>query len=106
MYTPARSAAAIKSSPARPVTARPSSVNGTVSSVSRCALESGVAPSVIGTPAVFDVHQELVAEHGDPGRDRRGDRGPEHADRGLLGRPVDPGADVVTDVHQKVEVLL
>src|ERR1700678_984398 len=103
MYTPARSAAAINSSPGRPVTARPSMVNGTVSSPSAGGTE--LVCSVIGAATIFDVHQELVSEHGDSGRDGRRDGGTEHTDRGLLGWPVDPGADVVTNVHQQIEVL-
>src|SRR5438309_709203 len=55
-------------------------------------------------PAVFDVDEELVAEHLDAGDDRGGDRRAQHADRRLLGRPAQAGRDVVADVEQQVEV--
>src|ERR1035437_7731039 len=98
MKVPARSAAAMIISPLRPATWRPSRVKVTASS-----LEVG---SLIRAASLFDVDQELVAEHLDGRADRRGDRGAEDADGGLLGRPGEPGGDVVAHIEQQVEVLL
>src|SRR4051812_18509638 len=54
--------------------------------------------------ALADVGLELGPEPLEGRRDGRDGRGSERADRGLLGRPGDPRADVVADVHQQREV--
>src|SRR5579872_4414146 len=111
MKVPARSAAAMRNSPARAVASRPSKVNVTVAPGSAgcemawCDVTTGSGRrSGIGTAAVFHVYQELVAEHADARGDRGRDRGPQHADRRLLGRPRHPRCQVVAHVHQEVDV--
>src|SRR5271165_1343611 len=96
MNTPARSAAAISISVRPAVAGRPSRTKETTS----------LPASAIGAASLFDVEEELVAEHADGRGDRRRDRRAEDADRRLLGRPVQPGGDVVRDVEEQVEVLL
>src|ERR1700735_194468 len=104
MYVPARSAAAMMSSPLVAVTSRPSSVN-VISSVGASVwLASDLAVSVKGAPPFLDVDQELVAEHANARRDGRGDGRAEHADGGLLRRPGHSGRDVVAQVHEKVQI--
>ena len=66
----------------------------------------GRPAQLIGAAPVLDVHEELVAEHLDGRSDGRRDGRPEHADGGLLGRPGQPGGDVVAGVEEQVEVLL
>src|SRR5664280_3212709 len=105
MKVPARSAAAMSSSPLGAVTSRPSRVKVTISRGSASA-SSGVTGSLIGASPLLDVDQELVAEHLDGRADGRGDGPPEHADGGLLGRPREPRGAVVAGVEQQVEVLL
>src|SRR5580704_10026649 len=99
MNVPARSAAAMSISPLTAVTSRPSRVNVTSSA-------GGAAGSAMGTAPLLDVHEELVAEHLDGRGDRRRDRRPQDADGRLLGRPAEPGRDVVGGVEQEVEILL
>src|SRR5580704_1705185 len=119
MKVPARSAAAMSISPLRAVTSRPSRVKVTVSTgaPSTPVATDGPVPaeelsreavvgSLIGAALVFDVHEELVAEHLDGRGDGRGDGGAEHADGGLLGRPGQAGSDVVARIEEEVEVLL
>src|SRR5664280_838784 len=88
MKVPARSAAAMSSSPLCAVTSRPSRVNGTVSTSSSPPPGPWAAVcSLKGAPALLDVDEELVAEHLDGRTDGGGDGRPEHADGGLLGWP-------------------
>src|SRR5438270_10477974 len=102
---PARSAAEMTTSPGLASMARPSTVTVTVSlEVSVCDISTAV--SSIRTLAVFDVDEELVAEHAHGRDDRGGDGRAEHADRCLLWRPGQTRGDVVADVEQEVEVLL
>src|SRR5579884_438982 len=115
MKVPARSAAAMTSSPFRAVVGRPSrekvtassSVNGGagVSAERPVPVPGCGARSLIGAPAVLDVNEELVAEHVDGRVDRGGDRRAEHADGRLLRWPGEPRRDVVGDVEEEVEVL-
>src|ERR1035437_900024 len=65
-----------------------------------------VSGSVKGAPSILHVDEELVAEHADSGGDRRRDGWPEHADGRLLRRPGHSGRDVVTQINEKVEILL
>src|SRR4051794_40949420 len=58
----------------------------------------------IRTCSIFDVHEELVAEHADARHDRAWDRRAERADRCLPRRPRQPGRDVVTDVSEQVDI--
>src|SRR5688500_16333591 len=109
MYVPARSAAAMSSSPGRASTGRPSTLMVTVWTVStssatdrRSDLEGH--PDGLGVTAVGDVGLELGAEALEGGGDGRHRRRPERADRRLLGRPGDAGADVVADVEEQLEV--
>src|SRR5665213_2084588 len=60
--------------------------------------------SVKGTPSLFDVLDELVAEHRDRCRDRGRDRGTERTDGRLLRWPSATGRDVVTEVEHQIEV--
>src|SRR5271155_3564138 len=111
MYVPARSAAAISSSPFLAVTLRPSRVKVLVPSSWASGASASVgletfAVSVKGTPPFLHVHQELVAEHADARRDRRRDRRPEHADGGLLRGPGHARGDVVAQVHEEVQIFL
>src|ERR1700722_19729157 len=111
MYVPARSAAAISSSPFLALTSRPSRVKVCVPSslASGASASVGVfvfAVSVKGTPPFLHVHQELVAEHADARRDGRRDRRPEHADSCLLRGPGHTGRDVVAQVHEEVQIFL
>src|SRR5664280_639480 len=107
MNVPARSAAAISSSPLRAWTVRPSRVNSTSSAGASSGVPSGLVDwSLIGAVPLLDVDQELVAEHGDGRADRGRDGRTQDADRGLLRRPGQPGRDVVAGVEQEVEVLL
>src|ERR1700677_1200717 len=101
MYVPARSAAAINSSPGLADTVRPSRLMEICPS-SCC----GSVESVKGTPPLFDMHEEFVAEHGDARGDRRRDRQPQHADGRLLRWPGHTRRDVVTQIHEKVEIFL
>src|SRR5664279_4787283 len=105
MKVPARSAAAMSSSPLCAVTSRPSRVNGTVSADPSCPGPWAAVCSPIGAPALLDVDEELVAEHLDGRADGGGDGRPEHADGGLLGRPGQSGGDVVARIEEQVEVL-
>src|SRR6516164_5128227 len=111
MYTPARSAAAMTSSPRSASTSRPSTV--ILSS------PTSAAPGSDGRGLrAVDVGQVLVAEAPQRARHRRHGRGAEHADGGLLGGErdrrvagvgagarVDAGRDVGPDVLQEGEVL-
>src|SRR5580692_9781487 len=110
MKVPARSAAAISISPFMAVAGRPSRVKWISSSgASAAATWAGsvvVARSVKGTAPLLDVDEELIAEHLDGRPDGRRDRRPQHADGGLLGRPGEPGGDVVAGVEQEIEILL
>src|SRR5271156_4462077 len=111
MYVPARSAAAISSSPFLAVTVRPSRVKVFVPSSWASGASASVtsrvfAVSVKGTSPFLHVHQELVAEHADARRDGRRDRRPEHADGRLLRGPGQTGRDVVAQVHEKVQIFL
>src|ERR1700722_18217046 len=111
MYVPARSAAAMSSSPFLAVTSRPSSVKVCVPSSLPLDARASVglpvlAVSVKGTPPFLHVHQELVAEHADARRDGRRDRRSENADGGLLRRPGHAGRDVVAQVHEEVQIFL
>src|SRR5580704_14722000 len=89
------------SSPCFAFTGRPSSVK-----VSSSVSSSVFAMSVKGAPPFLHVDEELVAEHANARGDRRRDGGPEHADGGLLGRPRHAGGDVVTQVHEEVQIFL
>src|SRR3974390_2859305 len=95
----------MRSSPLTAATWRPSSVN-----VNRSApiswWGSWSCMSVKGAPPLFDVHQELVAEHADARADGRGEGRAEHADRRLLRRPGHAGGDVVAQVHEEVQIFL
>src|ERR1019366_495567 len=62
--------------------------------------------SVKGAPPLFHVDEELVTEHADARGDRRRDGRPEHADGRLLRRPGHSRRDVVTQIHEKVEIFL
>src|SRR5579875_2691160 len=102
-------------SPGRPRASRPSSMKATVSAPAaagsapvsgRPTCPGALEGSANGAPPLFDVEPELVSEHRQGGVDRRGDGGAEHADGGLLGRPLQTGRDVVADVQQEVHVLL
>src|SRR5580700_4456176 len=112
MKVPARSAAAIRNSPAPAVTVRPSMVISTVDPASTLGVTawwevmtgSAMVASAVGAASVFDMDQELVAEHPDARGDGRRDGGTEHADGGLLRRPGHPGREVVADVHQELQV--
>src|SRR3974390_2241683 len=120
MKVPDRSAAAMSSSPLWARAGRPSRVNSTggASGMAVAGVAAGVALAVataaaeeeggsaIGARTLFDVDEELVTEQLDARADRRGDRGPEHADGRLLGGPGQPGRDVVARVEQEIEVLL
>src|ERR1019366_8560082 len=114
MKTPARSAAAIRNSPAPATTARPSMVISTVAPSSawgamawwEVMTGSAMGPGSLGTGSVFDMEQELVAEHPDGRGDGGGDGGAEHADGRLLRRPAHAGGQVVGDVHQQLQVAL
>src|SRR5579864_9597332 len=107
MKVPACSAAAMRNWPAGTVTSRPSSTNVTDASASArgtmpwCDVTTG---SAIGAAPVLDVHQEFVPEHPDGRGDRRRDGRSQDADGRLLGRPRHPGGEVVTDVHEQVDV--
>src|SRR5580692_3580667 len=101
----------MSSSPFLALTSRPSSVKVCVPSslpppASASVGLSVLAVSVKGTTPFLHVHQELVAEHADAGRDGRRDRRPEHADGGLLGWPGHAGRNVVAQVHEKVQIFL
>src|ERR1017187_2171805 len=61
--------------------------------------------SVMRTPALVHVLDEVVAKHLDRRVHRRRYGGPQHADRRLLGRPGEARRDVVTEVVQQVDVL-
>src|SRR5207244_12774623 len=67
-----------------------------------------VTVSAKGAPALFDVDQELVAEHAQGGHHGRRDGGAQGADGGHVGRPSgrpgDVGRDVVAAVHEEVQV--
>src|SRR5687768_2726388 len=106
MNTPCCSAAAITSCPLDAVISRPFTVNVTSSSGTRglrCLVREPL--HLHGRlHRTTDVRLELVAEAADGGGDGRHGRGPERADRGLSRGPVDPGADVVADVEQQVDV--
>src|ERR1700728_4702598 len=101
MYVPARSAAAINSSPGLADTVRPSRLMAICPSARCCPVESGK-----GAPPLLDVHEELVAEHADTRSDRRRDGRPQHADGRLLRWPGHARRDVVTQIHEKVEIFL
>src|SRR2546423_560482 len=58
----------------------------------------------IRTGPVFDVDEELVAEHADGRHDGARNRRPERADRRLPRRPRQARRDVVTDIEQEIEV--
>src|SRR5271169_1698974 len=109
MKVPARSAAAMRNSPARAVASRPSMVKVTGASGSPggamawCDVTTG---SAMGAPAFLDVHQELVAEHAQRGGDRGRDGRPQHADGRLLRRPRHTRGDVVAGIHEQVEIRL
>src|SRR6516165_7441503 len=107
MNMPWRWAAAISHSPGRASMSTPSTVTVTVvffgasveSDMGRLGLDGAHLRA-----AVRDVVLELVAEVREGGRQRSGGRRPEHADRGLLRRPSQAGADVVGHVEEQVEV--
>src|SRR5947209_10163914 len=103
---PARSAAAITTSPGWASIARPSTVTVRVSLAvcSVCDISTAASCAVRALP-VFDVDEELVAEHADGRDDRRGDGRAEDADRCLPRRPGQTRGDVVADVEEEVEVL-
>src|ERR1019366_8085595 len=61
--------------------------------------------SVMRTPALVHVLDEVVAKHLDRRVHRRRYGGPQHAERRLLGRPGEARRDVVTEVEQQVDVL-
>src|SRR5437588_6362916 len=104
---PARSAAAITTSPGCASMARPSTVTVTVSLLVCCSVCDISTAGSSGERAlpVFDVDEELVAEHADGRDDRRGDGRAEDADRCLPRRPGQTRGDVVADVEEEVEVL-
>src|SRR5580692_9045227 len=101
----------MSSSPFLALTSRPSSVKVCVPSSLASAASASVGllvllVSVKGTPSFLHVHQELVAEHADAGRDGRRDRRPEDADGRLLGGPGHTGRDIVAQVHEEIQIFL
>src|SRR5665213_1542407 len=60
--------------------------------------------SVKGTYSLFNVLDELVAEHRDRSRDRGRDRGTKRTDGRLLRWPSAAGRDVVAQIEHQVEV--
>src|SRR5580704_15963615 len=109
MNVPACSAAAIRNWPAGAVTSRPSMVKvtdapaSTLGAMPWCDVTTG---SAMRTAPFLDVHEEVVAKHPDPRRDRRRDGRPQDADRRLLRRPRHPRGQVVAHVHEEVDVRL
>src|SRR5487761_206860 len=61
--------------------------------------------SVIGTPTVVHVRDEVVSEHPDGRVHRRRYRGTQDANRRLLRRPGESRRDVVAEIEQEVAVL-
>src|SRR3954454_1350408 len=103
---PARSAAAITTSTGCASIARPSTVTVRVSLAvcSVCDISTAVSCAVRALP-VFDVDEELVAEHADGRDDGRGDGRAEDADRCLPRRPGQTRGDVVAHVEEQIQVL-
>src|SRR5665213_212380 len=60
--------------------------------------------SVMRTPALGHVLDEVVAEHLDGRVNRRRNRRAQHTDRRLLGRPGESRCDVVAKIEQEVDV--
>src|SRR3954452_13037620 len=100
---PARSAAAITTSPGWASIARPSTVTVRLAVCSVCDISTAVSCAVRALP-VFDVDEELVAEHADGRDDGRGDGRAEDADRCLPRRPGQTRGDVVAHVEEQIQV--
>src|SRR5262245_54277070 len=105
MKMPWRWAAAITSSPGLPSMPTPSTVIVTVVFFGAAAVsDTGRLRQAHLGAAVLDVVLELVPEQRERRRQGGGGRRAEHADRGLLRWPRQPGADVVGHIEQEVQI--